>query len=194
MKFKFARGLVNCRSGNVATLIAIMFLPMLFFVGGSVDFIRISNAKAKLQAAAEAGALAAASFNNLQPEAETAQNYVLANVADDSSIVDVQTSIDTPRFNKKNGSSEVQVNATAKVPLSFLQLLGHEYQEIRVSATALEERGDVEISLILGMSGSMGVPASKLRKLQTAAKEFVDTMLMGEASKQDYFHHAGTVQ
>ena len=60
MFLRNVQGFVRCQRGNVATVAALCALPLIAVVAGAVELQGISAAKANLQAAVDAGALAGA--------------------------------------------------------------------------------------------------------------------------------------
>jgi len=175
MNFRIARGILQCRSGNIAVLSALLFLPMIIMLGGAIDLIRITSSKTKLQTAVEAGALAAASLANRQPEVQVARAYVVANLDNDPTIKNLVVSVPDPFTDRLTGARQVEVFATADVPLTFLQLLRMQSHPIEVSATAVEG-GNIEVAMVLDISASMG-HGKKLKMLKTAATQFTELLL-----------------
>jgi hypothetical protein len=77
----------------------------------------------------------------------------------------------------------INVRATYQMPTSFLPLINIETLPVAALATARERRGNVEISLVLDISGSMreGSP-TKIGLLRPAAKNFIDALITSETS------------
>ena len=73
-------------------------------------------------------------------------------------------------------SRSVSATASLDVNMMFMPLLGIDSMSAPASGTAIENVSDIEIILVLDVSGSMGAN-SKLVNLQDAAREFVTTVL-----------------
>lgn len=165
--------LAQSQSGNVAHIFAIMALPTLLVIGGAIDSLRISGARAKLQSSVESGVLSAASLTSTQAVEDAVSEYILANLGDDvlTDNLDIQVVNQEVSIN----SRKIEVEVTSKLPLSFFRLIGHSEKAITVSAEAVEARTTTELSMVLDISSSMR--GDKLTALKGAASDFVDQIL-----------------
>jgi Flp pilus assembly protein TadG len=103
------------RRGHVAVTFGLVFVPSIMFIGGSIDLGMAYKAQQKLQAAADAGVLAAASMpSSTPPEAREAMALNIFN-ANAQGIGETQPSLSV------NGNS-VAIDATATVPTAFLAI------------------------------------------------------------------------
>lgn len=150
------------------------FVMMLIVAGVSLDLMRNEERRTNTQAVADRAALAAADLSQRLPPKEVVKDYFLKAglpaPADEDIIVEQGT------FNEWR---TVQVNVSDSTPTWFMNMVG--VNELPASANAMaEERiGQVEISLVLDISGSMNEPSdgsTKIALLKTAAKDFIDTM------------------
>lgn len=161
----------NDQSGNVAIIVAVCFVPLLVLAGGATDIARHESYRVQLQDGVDRAVLAAASLTQTQPVEKTVNAYLssLPFIAD----VDVQ-------FQTTNSTNvrQVTVVATYTMETAFLPLIGIETIDVTSRATAIEKRQNIEISLVLDISGSMryGSP-TRISLLKPAAKQFIDTIL-----------------
>ena len=160
---------VHDRSGNIAIITALTLLPMALITGGSLDLMQQETLRAKLQDALDRGVLAAASLSQTQDATETIQSYI-ANVVP-SKGVDL-----TVKEDKTVNSRRISATASYKYETIFLKMARIDTLTVPASATAEEKRSNIELSLVLDISGSM-VDNGGLAQLKPAAKTFIDTIL-----------------
>lgn len=154
-----------------------IFIMMLWIGGMAVDFMRFEHERAKVQYTLDRAALAAASLNQPLDCQQVAQDYFEKSGLDSSSVTVTGTC--------SNLSKTVTVDADTVVKSFFINLLGIDTMTASGTSTAEENIQDVEISLVLDVSGSMGWDdasgsQTKLAAMQTAAGEFVDALLIAD--------------
>ncbi len=154
--------------GNMIVL-GLMFFTLMVMMGGmAVDLMRFEARRTQLQQTTDRAVLAAASMRQtLDPAAVVNDYFKKAGLLDKLKSVKV-----TQTFNAK----EVAVEAASEVNPFFMQMTGVRSLTAPGDGTALEKISDVEISMVLDISGSMSTN-NKIGNLKTAAKEFVDTIL-----------------
>lgn len=159
--------------GNMSILALSGSLIMLVFGGVGIDMIYSEVQRTKLQNTLDRAVLAAANLDQeLDPELVVSEYFAAMNMSDALSSISVD-----------QGLSHRTVNATAERTLSanFLQMLGVETLYTGGAATAEERIANVEISMVLDISGSMG-SNNKIGNLRTAATEFVETVIKEDDS------------
>ncbi len=154
-----------------------IFVMMLWIGGMAVDFMRFEHDRARVQYTLDRAALAAASLNQPLNCQDVARDYFDKAGLNTSSVTVTGTCSAL--------SKTVRVDADTKVKSLFINLLGIETMTASGSSTAEENIQDVEISMILDVSGSMGWDdatggQSKLDALKTAANEFIDALLISD--------------
>jgi Flp pilus assembly protein TadG len=157
--------------GNVAVISAFAILPMLVLAGGATDIARHEAYRAQLQDGVDRAVLAAASLTQKRPVEDTVKDYLKTlPFAGDVALT----------FAHTTSSNERRVTVSASYPMetAFLPLIGINSMAVNASATALESRKNIEISLILDISGSMreGKPP-RLDRLRPAAQGFIDRVV-----------------
>ncbi|MFN0115499.1 MAG: pilus assembly protein TadG-related protein [Paracoccaceae bacterium] len=146
------------------------FVIMLLMAGVALDVMRFEERRTTLQNTIDRAVLAAADLNQtLEPKAVVKDYFVKAGLTPpkDSEIVIAQGSFNEWRT--------VEAHVTEQMPTWFMNMVGVKQLTAPANGTAEERIGQVEISLVLDVSGSMG-SNSRLVNLKVAAKEFIDTM------------------
>jgi len=174
--------------GSLSTTSAVL-LPLMLVLGGmSVDFMRFESERILLQDTADRAALAAANLEFTDP----GEGSEL--VRDFFATANLEQYLDgDPIITETINSRTVEVNAKRKVNTFFLKLVGIDDLSAGAKSVATQGVGNVEISLVLDISGSMGgatydsdgnyAGESKMDALQRAATTFVNVAL--QESNQD---------
>ncbi|MDA7426092.1 TadE/TadG family type IV pilus assembly protein [Thalassococcus lentus] len=158
------------QSGTMSYVAVAGAMVMMVFGGIGVDMIHAELKRTKIQNTLDRAVLAAAAVENEMDAETTVQEYFNAmNLADALGSVDADVSARNKR---------VSADAAVTMPSQFMQLIG--VDTLQATGDAVAEQGitEVEISLILDTSGSMG--GTKIEQLKTASKNFVDTVLAGD--------------
>jgi Flp pilus assembly protein TadG len=158
--------------GNVAIIVAFVFVPLTVLAGGATDVARFESYRVQLQDGVDRGVLAATSLMQTKTVQDTVVNYLKSVAFTDDVVVTVLQDAETTSV------KTVTVRASYTMPTAFLPLIGIQSMEVVAQASAEERRQNVEISLMLDFSGSMD--GSKFTSLKAAAKDFVGTMLTAE--------------
>ena len=164
---RFARD----ESGTM-TMFAIMMLMMMLLVGGiGVDLMRNEMERTRVQATVDRAVLAAADLDQtLDPEAVVNDYFEKAGMSEYLTSVTVDEGLNY---------RTVTVQARTTTPTQFMRLMGVDELTVPAKGQAEEKVANVEISMVLDISGSMG-SSSKMENLQDAAKTFVDTVIRDE--------------
>lgn len=170
MSLPFPNFFADC-NGNVAVISAFAFLPIIALAGGATDLARYEAYRVQLQDGVDRGVLAAASLTQTRPVETTIRDYM----GSIDFIDDVEL-----QFTQSIGLNQRQVSVDARYEMAtaFLPLLGINSIGVEATATAIERRGNIEISLALDLSNSM--EGNKYTSLKSAATSFVRTMLTSE--------------
>lgn len=155
-------------------------LPIVGVLGAGYDFMNVTTQSMKLQTTLESAALAAATLTNLNDVEEVVADYVDSNVSLDeelrNSVAFVTEDISEPgSVNKRT----IKVTASASFGTVFLKIFDIPDLPIEVESTASQAAGNLEIAVVLDISASMR--GSKFTNMQSAAKDFVSTIIDGSA-------------
>ena len=158
-------------SGNLIVFALCLFIAMTMFGGLAVDVMRYETVRTKLQNTLDRSTLAAASLTQ-DMDAETVVNEYFAKAELSQYLKDVNV-------NEGINYREVTADALAATNPLFLHMIGINDLDAPGHSMAEQRITNVEIVLVLDVSGSMG-SNSRLVNLKTAAKEFVDTVLSSD--------------
>ncbi len=157
------------KKGNVGIIFGIVLLPIMFAMGGAVDYSRAFTKQKSLATAVDAAVLAGGIFS--QSSQSVFENKVRKTLYANFPEAEVATL----NFTLDPQSSVVQVTATSDVATAFAGIWGVTSIPIQASASAAPNRQWAEIALVLDNTGSMG-SNGKMDALKTAAKSLVNTL------------------
>ncbi len=159
--------------GGMAIWSIYMFLMMLMVAGIGVDFMLNEMKRTRLQATLDRAVLAAADLDQTLSPKGVVQSYF-----DKSGMGDflAETAV-TDGLNFRS----VSADASSQTRTLFIDMLGIDYLSAPAVGTAEEEIPNIEISLILDISGSMRYN-NRMNNLKPAAEEFISTVLRGNAA------------
>ncbi len=149
-------------------IFALFIMMMMLMVGGlAVDLMRFETKRAWMQSTLDRAVLAAADLQqSLDPEAVVRDRFAKAGLADELQDVTI-----TQGFNSKT----VTATAAMDVNMMFMRMLGIDTLTAPAAGSATESVTDIEIGLVLDVSGSMG-QNNRLTRLKAAGDEFIDTI------------------
>mgnify|MGYP003629663614 FL=1 len=158
---------------GVFTILALFMIMMMVLVGGiQLDFMRHEMERSRLQAVADRAVLAAADLDQtLDPSAVVKDYFAKAGMIDYLSNVTVANGLNF---------RTVTVDASMEMPTQFLGRFGYPTLSVPARSQAEERVANVEISLVLDISGSMALNG-RISELRKAASVFVDTVLTKES-------------
>lgn len=171
--------------GGILIMSLMLLIVMLILGGMAVDFMRFESRRALLQSVTDRAVLAAAELDQtIAPRDVVFDYFEKAGFAG--------AIIGEPNIVRVAGSRSVQVGAEIALNTFFLRLAGIDTLEAPAASAAVEGTGNIEISLVLDISGSMNnrvyVPGrGDVRKyilLREAATGFVDSLLKPEYHDQ----------
>jgi len=154
------------RRGNVAVLFAMASLPLIGFVGASVDYSRANSMRTKFQDALDSTALMLAKEAASDTSAVLQANAVkyFNALFNESSVSGISI---TASYTTSAGS-QVVVGGTGSVQTNFMKVLGYQTITIGGSSTASWGSNRLRVALVLDNTGSMA-DAGKITALKTAS-------------------------
>ncbi|MFG6590490.1 pilus assembly protein [Sulfitobacter sp. 1A12157] len=167
-------------AGGMLVLMLIVFFGITIFGGLAVDLANHERTRTTFQTHLDNAVLAAASLSqDLDPE-EVVRSYLTSAGLDASEVVIASSE-------EKIGGILVGRTVEASLPAGlntyFFRFFDIDSLGMTISSEATERVEDIEISLVLDVSGSMGERTSdrsrmvKLDLLKNAASDFVETIL-----------------
>jgi Flp pilus assembly protein TadG len=173
---------MRARRANVAITFAIAALPVSMMVGMGVDITNAIRVKLALQDATDEAAISLARQQQSIADSaisSTANSYVMASYSETPSITVTNATIDRTNI-------IATIDDQAVVPMYFSQLVG--MSSITVKAHAVAQGLQLEVSLVLDTSGSMGdtlgTGGTKISSLRTAVTDFLNTMFGNSSTSQ----------
>lgn len=160
--------------GSLTILALCLFLLMVMLGGVAVDLMRYEGVRTELQNTLDRCTLMAASLDQrLDPQSVVTDCVEKAGLADRLQSVNVV---------EGNGSRTVQTKGVAETKPFFLHLIGIDRFDASGRSGAEQKVTNVEIALVLDVSGSMS--GAKIANLKAAASEFVNTVLSADPDRR----------
>src|SRR6185503_19225188 len=194
------------QSGNVAMLFGLLVIPLVAMIGLAVDFGRVYSVTSHTQAALDAAALAAGRTAQLNPSNAVTQASAAATAYfNQAKPQDVVSS--TLQFSVNSSNTQFTVTASSWVRTPFLSVLyslSHKAAQggapaacssngfgcVLFTATSTAALcpsqacttsggggSNVEVALMLDVTGSMCSPCTKIQAVQSAAKDLIDIVV-----------------
>jgi Flp pilus assembly protein TadG len=185
VKRSFLQEVLHDKTANTLAIAAAAMIPLMAMVGGGVDASRYYMAAARMQAACDAGALAARramATNNFTSEHRTiGLNFFDQNFNDGMFGVESRT-----RNFSSSGDGVVVGTASGTLPTTIMGAFGYEYFNLSVSCSAEVNISNTDIMFVLDVTGSMADcpdgsscgsgAGSKIVALRSAVMSFYDTV------------------
>lgn len=172
------------KRGNVAVITALCCLPLIAAVGCVIDYTTASLVKTKLQAAADAAALATVSVNssvvttakgmsgngNVSGGSTFATNFFNANLNASPANVGYTNLVPSATVALSGTKMTATVSFTAKVPTYFMGVMGFSNTNLSGSSTASYTMPTyINFYLMLDVSGSMSFPSTAAEQARLMA-------------------------
>jgi len=172
------------KRGNVAVITALCALPLIAAVGCVIDYTTASLVKTKLQAAADAAALATVSVNSsvvttakgmsgngtVSGGSTFATNFFNANLNASPANVGYTNLTPTATVSLSGTKMTATVSFTAKVPTYFMGVMGFSNTSVTGSSTASYTMPTyINFYLMLDVSGSMSFPSTAAEQARLMA-------------------------
>lgn len=175
---RYVRSFAADKGANVAITFALALVPIIGFVGASIDYGHAVSVRTAMQAALDSTALmlskSAATSTSAQLQS-TAKNYFngLFDRADAANVAITAT------YSTSSGQ-QVIVNGSAQVATYFMQILGYNSLTVTGTSTTTWGMSRLRVALILDNTGSMA-QSNKIGELKTATGNLL-TQLQNAAS------------
>lgn len=134
--------------GGLIVFTLILLVIMLVIGGMAVDFMRFESRRALLQSVADRSVLAAADLDQTMDQKDVVVQYF--EKAGFGGAIQGE-----PMVSDRNGNVSVSVNSAIDVDTFYLRFIGIDQLRAPAYSEAREGVGQVEISLVLDISGSM---------------------------------------
>ncbi len=168
-----AREFAKEQDGNVTIFSVYMILLILLVSGAAVDIMRFEATRAKLQTTMDRAVLAAADLDQIQSSQAVVRDYM-----DKTGMEHVLLGTEVT-----SGMNNRTVKAWGETNMAtlFLRMSGYDHLTPPALSVAEEKISNVEISLVLDISGSMRYN-DRIVKLKPAAQNFVHKVMSDETN------------
>ncbi len=160
--------------GSFSIFVAVMMSSLLFIGGSAIDIVRHETIRSSIQYNLDRAVLAAASLRQTGDEA-AAGAIVRDYMSKVATLAEFQANIDEEKTVVTLTGRTVSAYATAELNTYFLDWIGIDTLDVHVTSTASERIPNLEISMVLDVSGSM--QGTKIAQLKNAANNFVETVI-----------------
>ncbi len=159
--------------GTITTFALMVFILMVAVGGIAIDIMRYETQRVQLQYTLDRAVLAAASVTQPLNPVDVVENYFEISGLDNYRLnVDVEEGVN---FRRVEAYAELEINSL------FMHMFGIRVLTSPAEGAAEEVIRNVEVSMVVDISGSMGW-GSKMVNMQNAAREFVTTVLQSNES------------
>ena len=177
------RGFLSNDSGNVAMLFALSCIVIFPIVGFAIDFSRVMVDTHKLQMATDAAALSAAhdAFMTAEERRATIEAH----------LDHLESELGRPISYTLTQDSEGEISlvTSLRVNTTIAKIIGQNEVDVTVRADAVEGGADIEVAMILDITGSMS--GSRITALRAASRDLVDIVVNDEQTP--YYSKAAMV-
>lgn len=213
----FLQRLRSNTAGNTLAMAAMSLFPIIGLVGGGVDIGRAYMAKARLQQACDAGALAGR--RNMTQDTMTSEDIAEANkffefnfpegsfasTPFDETVVDSdgkEVSVNEVVFEDGSDPRVVDGKAQTTIQTTLMRVFNFEHMVVSVDCTSRLDVGNVDVMMVLDVTGSMGNTVSdggtRLEALQGAVEDFYNILgpgggASGEQIRYGFVPYSSTV-
>ncbi|MEQ9607932.1 MAG: pilus assembly protein [Kiloniellaceae bacterium] len=171
------RNLARCwrdRRGNVSLMFGFFAIALTGGVGLAIDTSVAYSVRSQLAAAVDAAALAGARAFSDPDRDDDIRSFFAANFEDGYMGAELEPLQIVPDPQART----ITVTARATIPTFFMRLLGTDFTDIAATGQATLSSRDVEVSLVLDITGSMD--PSEMADLKAAANALIDLVVQDE--------------
>lgn len=166
------RSFLKGRTANLPVIVAFALIPMTLGGGAAIDFVHFEQVRTSLQDTLDRGVLAAASLTQTKDPEALIRSYL-------KSVTNLDTISLSVTEKKAVNSRKITATVEQVYEPAFLKLAGYSTMTITAASSAEESRSNIEMSLVLDISGSM-YDNGGIFQLRPAAKSFLDIVLKPE--------------
>lgn len=160
--------------GQISIMFALLLIPIVGFIGGVLDFSQKISYENKLQSTLDSVSIAVAKEIARNNTAKDADLKKIGDIIFKTNHI-LPDNITASPYVILRDKETLTVSQTASLKTSFMALVGVSKLEIEITSKINIKRSDVELAMILDMSGSMR--GSKMSDLKIATKDLVNTLI-----------------
>jgi hypothetical protein len=159
--------------GTITTFALMIFILMVAVAGIAIDIMRYETQRVQLQYTLDRAVLAAASVTQPLNPTDVVENYFeISGLENYRLSTNVEEGLN---FRRVEAYAELEINTL------FMHMFGVRVLTSPAEGAAEERIRNVEVSMVLDISGSMG-SNSRMVNMRNAAREFVTTVLQANES------------
>ena len=179
---KHASSFASNQSGNIFMITALTIFAVMGAAGVAVDYSRVSNAKFQMEQSLDAALLATGvevinGENDPNKLRAYFDKFFMANLEGQSGFGE---EFRVTAFSFDPDTGEVSAETEVYIEATLMRAFGHDDLEIRSNGSAIFDRTDVEVAMMLDVTGSMR--GQKLRDLKAAAQDAIDILMPNNSS------------
>ncbi|MCK7614470.1 pilus assembly protein TadG-related protein [Roseibium sediminicola] len=189
-----AAGFSRNREASVLPIFGLMVIMLVVIAGAAFDVTRTVNAREKLAFALDAAALSVARSlsTTLMTDADIKlelEDSLKTNLYGEEFLAEAIKNLD-PDVKPENGTVTVSSRATLNnYFLDFggygMKTIGPETFAFSASSQVTYSQYEVEVALVLDVTGSMGTNSNDIKALRTAAKDLVKELISEDTDEAD---------
>ena len=181
---KHASSFASNQSGNIFMITALTIFAVMGAAGVAVDYSRVSNAKFQMEQSLDAALLATGvevinGENDPNKLRAYFDKFFMANLEGQSGFGE---EFRVTAFSFDPDTGEVSAETEVYIEATLMRAFGHDDLEIRSNGSAIFDRTDVEVAMMLDVTGSMG-RNGKLDDLKLAAADAIDILIPNRNTK-----------
>lgn len=182
----FAARFAGNASGSMLPMVAIMAVILLVVAGAAVDYSRAIGNRTTMANALDAAALTIASqlSSSIMTDEEINQSLKDAFSANLNNMGYSDSAIENLQHTINSDAGTVYVSSSITIPTKFIHIggIGPNTISVSVDTEVSYSKFDVELALVLDVTGSMG---GDMDTLKDAANSLVDTLIPDGTSESD---------
>ena len=165
------------QGGNVLMITGLAAFAVFSCAGAAIDYSRISNTKSKMTNALDAAVLAAGK-ELTDGETDTTklrakfEDFFYANIIGAGQN---QQAFRIAKFEADADTGEVSAKVERDLDMTIMRFAGYDEYTIEAESTGVFDQTDVEVAMMLDVTGSMG--GQKIADLKLAAQDAVNILL-----------------
>ncbi len=172
------------RAGAMAVIVAFLTIPLMMTLTAGVNFARAEIGKERLQTAIDSAALTLSrELDDADDPRAVVQAYLEANLS--GGVINPDAVVFEVVVEDLLNGKSAKIRAEASVDLLFSSFYGFDDISFALSSAAEFSKQDLEISLVLDVSGSMN--GARIANLKAAAKDFLDIVLADPTTASNTF-------
>jgi Mg-chelatase subunit ChlD len=163
----------NTEDGNVTIFSVFMVVIILTITGASVDLMRLESTRVSMQSTMDRAVLAAADLDQKQDPELVVQDYL--------NKAGMGSALSNASVSSALNARTVSANGSIDMDTIFMHMSGFDTLTAPALSTADERIANVEISLVLDISGSMRYN-NRMNQMRPAAQHFVSKVMSNDSN------------